>query len=211
MDILIENISKEIDGKIVFSDIDWQIKHNSLVAIKGNSGTGKTTLLNIISLLEKPSSGKILFDKTDVTNISIKKRRNYLKEELGFVFQNYGLLENSTIKQNLSLALKFKKLNRKMKHEQMLEVMEQMNLSDVDLQAKVSTLSGGEQQRVGLARCVLKNSNLIIADEPTAALDSTNERIIMTKFKELQAKGHTIVLTTHSENYDEWFDDILHL
>ena len=98
-----------------------------------------------------------------------------------------------------------------MKHEQMLEVMEQMNLSDVDLQAKVSTLSGGEQQRVGLARCVLKNSNLIIADEPTAALDSTNERIIMTKFKELQAKGHTIVLTTHSENYDEWFDDILHL
>lgn len=211
MKISIENVSKEINGKTVFSNINWQVKNNSLVAIKGNSGTGKTTLLNIISLLDKPSSGGILFNSENVTNISIKKRREYLKKNLGFVFQNYGLLENSTIKQNLEIALKSKKFGKRKKLDLMIDTLQQVNLSSLDLNVKVSSLSGGEQQRIGLARCILKNGNLIIADEPTAALDSENEKIIMLQFKELKKRGHTIILTTHSNKYDDWFDDVFYL
>lgn len=211
MNIKIKNVTKKIADKIIFENINWQIENKTMVGIKGKSGAGKTTLLNLISLIDQPSSGEIFFNTVNVTNISIKKRRKYLRDDLGFVFQNYGLLENSTIKQNLELSLKAKKLQKKKKIFLMKEVLQQMDLSTLDLYGKVSSLSGGEQQRIGLARCILKNSNVIIADEPTAALDSENEEMIMTQFKKLKESGHTIILTTHSDKYDHYFDELFYL
>jgi len=210
MKIEIKNISKDINGKKIIKDINWKINSGTLVSIKGNSGSGKTTLLNIISLLDKPTVGKILFDEKEVTNIKLRKKRELFKYNIGFIFQNYGLLENSSVKDNLQMGLRFQKLNNKQKRLKMEAVLEQVNLS-LDLSEKVTSLSGGEQQRIGLARCILKNSNLIIADEPTASLDSENENMMMRKFKELKNKGCTIILTTHSEKYNDWFDDIIYL
>ena len=211
MEIILEEVSKEINKKSIFSNINWTISNHSFVAIKGNSGAGKTSLLNIISLLEKPSSGNILFDTVNVTNSSIRKRRMYLRKNLGFIFQNYGLLEHSSIRENLELGLKSRKLSKKQKVDLMMDAMEQMNLSKLDLNEKISSLSGGEHQRIGVARCILKQGTTIIADEPTAALDWENEKMIMLKLKQLNAIGYTIILTTHSKRYDEWFDDIFYI
>lgn len=161
------------------------------MVISGESGSGKTTLLNMIGALERIDSGQIT-----VEGIDIMRRRNqlsYYRNTVGFLFQNFVLLEEKTVYQNLNMI---RKGNRSTISIQ--EALEKVGMSDF-VNAKVYTLSGGEQQRIALARLMVKKCDLILADEPTGSLDEKNAKKVMSILKQMNEKGTTIILVTHSE------------
>lgn len=190
--IQIENVSKSFGEHILFSNLNIEINTGEFVIFSGASGCGKTTLLNMIGGLEKPSDGQILVDGAD-----INKRRNqleYFRSKVGFLFQNFALVENKTVKQNLELVRKKNRSNITID-----QALEKAGLSD-KLDATVYTLSGGEQQRIALARLMVKKCDIILADEPTGSLDKGNAKAVIDILKELNQKhGKTVIMVTHDE------------
>ncbi len=187
--IKIINMNKSFGNKTLFKNFNLEVKKQEFVIISGKSGSGKTTLLNILGGIEKVDSGNILIDGIDIT-----KEKNllyYFRYKVGFLFQNFALIENKTVKQNLDIIKKSCKTNMSIQ-----EAMEMVGLEN-KLNQKVYTLSGGEQQRVALARLMLKKCDLILADEPTGALDRENADIVISILKEYQKMGKTICLVTH--------------
>ena len=186
-----EGVSKAFGEHILFRGLTFEIEDGEFVIFSGASGCGKTTLLNMIGGLEKLSGGRILVDDIDVT-----KRKNqlaYFREKVGFLFQNFALVENKTVRQNLELV------RRKNRSDVSIEqAVEKVGLSD-KLDAKVYTLSGGEQQRIALARLMVKKCSLILADEPTGSLDKANASKIMEILKSLNSQGKTVIMVTHDE------------
>src|SRR5699024_10232410 len=171
------------------------IEQGDFVIIKGASGTGKSSLLNIIGLLDSPDSGEVIYNGALVKKE--KEKLKYKREDISYIYQNYGLLENETIFKNLTLPLNIsRKDTTKLK-----EVMAKVGLSDLSLKTKIYTCSGGEQQRIAIAREILKEPRLIIADEPTGNLDENNSDNVIDIFKTLNSQGITIVMATHDSNY----------
>lgn len=189
MIIKLENVKKSFGDNIIFDDLSFEIKRGELVAIIGKSGSGKSTLLNILGGLEKIDSGKITVDDIDITQK--KNLVNYFRTEVGFVFQNFALTENKTVKENLDIIKKNAKSGITIE-----EALESVGLKD-KLNEKVYKLSGGEQQRVSLARVMIKKCNVILADEPTGSLDPENGNKIMDIFKRLNKEGKTVIIVTH--------------
>lgn len=190
--IKIENLCKGFYDKILFDDFNLTIESGDYVTISGESGCGKTTLLNMIGGLEKPDDGEI-----NVFDINIVKRKNlqkYFAQTVGFVFQNFALVDDKTVMENLNLV---RKKNRS--DMSIMQALEKVGLED-KADSKVYTLSGGEQQRIALARLMIKKCKLILADEPTGSLDKKNTDIVMKILKQLNDEGKTIVLVTHDEN-----------
>ena len=189
--IKFDKVSKAFGEHILFRGLTFEIADGEFVIFSGASGCGKTTLLNMIGGLEKLSGGRILVDDIDVT-----KRKNqlaYFREKVGFLFQNFALVENKTVRQNLELV------RRKNRSDVSIEqAVEKVGLSD-KLDAKVYTLSGGEQQRIALARLMVKKCSLILADEPTGSLDKANASKIMEILKSLNSQGKTVIMVTHDE------------
>lgn len=188
--IVIENLSKSFEDKVIFRDYNMQIKDGEFVVFAGNSGCGKTTLLNMIGGLEPPDKGTILVD-----GIDIHKRintRTYFMYKVGFLFQNFALLENKTVRQNLELIQKKARTNFTVE-----EVLDHVGLRD-KADVKVYKLSGGEQQRIALARLMLKKCDIILADEPTGSLDEKNADTVMNILHQLNNQGKTIIVVTHS-------------
>lgn len=186
------NVSKIYKNKIVLDNFSIEINKGDFISITGESGRGKTTLLNILGLLEKPSTGNILVDGVKNPN---KKQKMLIQRNLfGYVFQNYALIENETVKNNLNIALEYTK--NKNKKEEMDKVLEQVNLEGF-LNHKIYELSGGEQQRVALARVFLKDCSYIFADEPTGNLDQRNRDMIFDILKRLNTLGKTVIYATH--------------
>lgn len=189
--INIINVSKRFEDKILFSNLNLTIEDGEFVIFSGPSGCGKTTLLNMIGAIEKLDNGQILVD-----NIDISKRKNqlpYFKSKVGFLFQNFALVDNKTVKQNLELVQKDSKTDITIQ-----EALETVGLLD-KLGKKVYTLSGGEQQRVALARLMLKKSKIILADEPTGSLDRKNSEMVMNILKNMNQQGKTVILVTHDD------------
>ncbi|GGI03840.1 ABC transporter ATP-binding protein [Mammaliicoccus vitulinus] len=193
--IKLKSIYKSFDKKQIIQGFNFTIEQGDFVIIKGASGKGKSSLLNIIGLLEDPDDGEVIFNDKVIRkeNDKIKFRRN----DIAYIYQNYGLLENETILKNLTLPLNVSKKDT----SRIEEVIQRVGLSNLDLKAKVYTCSGGEQQRIAIARAILKEPTVIIADEPTGNLDEENSLNIMNIFKELNSKGITVIMATHEKAF----------
>ena len=186
------------------------VKEHEFVAIMGPSGCGKSTLLNILGLLDDPDSGSYLFNGVEVTGLNEDKRCDLRRENIGFVFQNFNLIEELTVFENIELPLEncgMKASLRKMKVEKALKSV----LLNHRRNYFPSQLSGGQQQRVAIARAVVNDPKLILADEPTGNLDSRNGLEIMDLLTMLNDAGTTIVMVTHSEHDARYSHRIIHM
>ncbi len=178
-------------------DISFDVEAGEFVAIMGASGSGKTTLLNLISTIDKVTAGHILVNKEDITTLKGNKLNKFRREELGFIFQDFNLLDTLTAYENIALALsiqnkKYPEINSKIK-----EVAKELNITNI-LKKYPYELSGGQKQRVAAARAVITNPKLVLADEPTGALDSKSSRMLLETFKKLNKDYEaTILMVTH--------------
>jgi ABC-type antimicrobial peptide transporter, ATPase component, putative len=186
MTIEIVNVTKKYGSKEIFTDLNLTFEAGKSYALIGGSGSGKSTLLNIIGRLEKIDSGKVLVDKQDIWKI---KERTYFKNTIGYVFQNYSLIENKTVYDNLKLLNKDKKI--------ISEILEKVGLSTDYLKHKIYELSGGQAQRVAIARMLMKPRKIILADEPTGALDSEIGNEIINLLLSEAAKNNYVIIATH--------------
>lgn len=190
--IKINNLCKKFDDKTIFLDLNLEIKTGEFVALSGGSGSGKTTLINMIGGLEAFDSGSIYIDDIEVK--TGKKKISFFREKVGFLFQNYGLIENKTVQQNLDIVKKRGRSGVEMK-----EALTSVGLEGYE-KTPVYKLSGGEQQRVALARLIMKKCDVILADEPTGSLDRKNAEVVVDILKKFsKEKNITIVLATHDE------------
>jgi putative ABC transport system ATP-binding protein len=208
--IKLTNVSKSFEREVL-KDFTLTIPDGDFLGIKGKSGSGKTTLLNIIGAIEEVDAGQICINKLDYTRLSAKKQREIFRKQISFVFQSFGLLENESIRKNLSLVLGIKKTPKKLWEEKILEVLHQVNLGYLNLDIKPHSLSGGEQQRVALARTILSNNPIVLADEPTGSLDEQNGNLVMRTLQKMNKSGKTVVVVTHSDRYDSMFTRIVRL
>ncbi|MDE8563413.1 ATP-binding cassette domain-containing protein [Anoxybacillus rupiensis] len=201
--IEIRNLTKKFDEKIVFSNFNLKIEDGEFVIISGSSGCGKTTLLNMIGAIEKIDHGDIIVD-----GIDIKNKRNhlhYFRTKIGFLFQNFALVDNKTVKENLKMIRKDCRTDLSIE-----EVLRKVGLEE-KINKKVYTLSGGEQQRVALARLMLKKCDIILADEPTGSLDKKNAEAVLDILNQFNEQGKTIILVTHDEEIKKGGNRVVNL
>lgn len=196
MIIELKNINKSYSNKYLFKNLDFSIKKGEMVAITGPSGVGKSTLLNIIGLIDKPDSGEVVICSNKNPFDKEKVKLKLFRDNIGYLFQNYALVDNYTVSKNLDIALEYVKNKNKKRLKE--EALEKVGLLD-KLNNKIFELSGGEQQRIALARLMLKEKDIILADEPTGSLDEDNRDIILKLLKQLNDEGKTIVLVTHDK------------
>lgn len=194
--ITLSNINKRFGEKVLFRDYSLHIEAGEFVAIKGESGAGKTTLLNIIGLLETPDSGSVTLCGARNPSFSSRAAVHLRRHKLSYLFQNYGLVDTDTVEANMKLATRFGKAKGKAEKERIADALAQVGLSGYE-RRMVYTLSGGEQQRVALAKIIAKSPDIILADEPTGSLDERNRSYVMDILKELNRQGKTIVVVTH--------------
>ncbi|WP_301049186.1 ABC transporter ATP-binding protein [Lactobacillus intestinalis] len=193
--IIINKMSKLFEKRIVFENVDFSLKEGASYAIVGKSGVGKTTFLNILGGLENPTSGKVLIDDVEVNE---KNLPNLRRVKFGFIFQNFGLIDNETVRENLLIGLANQNLSKHEKDVAIKKVLKELDLGNLELNQKIYTLSGGEQQRVALARIILKKAKIIFADEPTGSLDSENSNLILRHLLTDFGRDATILIATHS-------------
>ena len=206
--IKIEHLTKSFGERIVFQGINLQFAAGKVYSLIGNSGCGKTTLLNILAKLEPYDKGSISYRGQELKQI---KSHHFFKNELGYLFQNFGLLENETIAANLELGLIGQKLTKQEKKQREEEVLEKVGLNYLTLDQKIYELSGGEAQRVALAKVILKDPPLILADELTAALDPETSQEIMNLLLSLKKPDRLIILATHNPAIWEKADEVIRL
>lgn len=189
--IEVKNLTKRFGDHTLYENLNFTINDRDFIIISGESGKGKTTLLNMIGSLEKPTSGQIIIDGLDVS-----KRKNPKKlfsDKIGFLFQNFVLMEDKTVEQNLRIIK-----NRDSSNITIMEALKKVGLAD-KLKSKVYTLSGGEQQRIALARLMIKKCDIVLADEPTGSLDRKNADIVFHLLKELNNMGKTVIIVSHDQ------------
>ena len=187
----IVNMSKSFHEKTLFIDYNLKIPDGAFAVIHGKSGTGKTTLLNIIGGLEKIDDGQVLVNGIDISKK--KNKKNFYRYTVGFLFQNFALVDGKTVRQNLEMVSPAFRTDISIG-----DALTSVGLKGFDSK-KVYTLSGGEQQRVALARLMIKKCELILADEPTGSLDPENTRMVMNILKNINKEGKTIIIVTHNE------------
>ena len=185
----------------VFKNINYEFEQGKMYAIKGKSGSGKTTLLSIITGLEKCTAGKVLYENKDLKKMNLDTYRN---TDIGIVFQSYNLLPSLTASENIIISMDISKVNVKNKKQRALELMKSVGLSEEQAKRKILKLSGGEQQRIAIARSLAYNPKIIIADEPTGNLDKDTENDILNIFENLaKNENKCIIIVTHSQNVCE--------
>lgn len=204
--IKITGLNKQFDDRKIFNDLDLIIEDKEMVAISGSSGSGKTTLLNILGKLDSEYTGEIIIDGTNLKAIA---QTAYLRSTIGYLFQNYGLADNLTVSKNLDFALKY---SDDKSTEAKEEALTSVGLEpSTYLNKKIYTLSGGEQQRIALARLFLKPCSIILADEPTGSLDIKNRDIVLKILRKMNEEGKTIVIVTHDPHVLEVCDRVVSL
>lgn len=177
--------------------INFTVEAGEYIAIMGESGSGKTTLLNILALLDKPTSGKVILMGKDLQEIKDSEMAKFRRENLGFVFQDFNLLDNFTVKENILLPLVLSDEKISVMEEKLLKIAKKLNVSDL-LNKYPYEISGGQKQRTAVARALISDPKILLADEPTGALDSNSTRELLKVFKDLNQDGETILMVTHS-------------
>ncbi|MBN2244212.1 MAG: ABC transporter ATP-binding protein [Candidatus Aminicenantes bacterium] len=202
-------MTEEIETTAI-NNVNLDIKKGEYVAIMGPSGCGKSTLLNILGMIDKPSGGDYYFLDEEVSRYSERQRANLRKNNIGFVFQSFNLIDELTVYENIELPLLYLGYSSSERKKRVHEVMEQ-----IEIMARKNhfpqQLSGGQQQRVAVARAVVARPSLILADEPTGNLDSAHGDEVMKLMGDLHENGTTIVMVTHSPAYAEYSHRIIHL
>lgn len=196
--ISLKKITKKFGNHLIFSELNLEIQEGELVAIMGDSGAGKSTLLNIIGLLDVEYDGHYLISGQNLKNASWRKKSEFIRSNINYLFQNYALVDDETVMNNLMYALYYSDFSKDEKNEIIRSAMNEVKLINV-LDKEVYKLSGGEQQRVSLARLIIKKGNLVLADEPTGNLDTKNKEIVVNILKKLNEMGKTVVIVTHDE------------
>lgn len=200
--IRLENINKLYEGdtyKIqALQDIMLTIGEGEFMSIMGRSGSGKTTLLNILGFLDTATSGTFLFDGKDVSHISSKNLWRYRRENIGFVFQNFALIDHNTVLENVILPLQAMNVSRREAVKKADRLLDRMGIAEMKHKYP-SQISGGQKQRVAIARALVADPKIILADEPTGALDADTAEEIMQIFQEIHAQGKTVVIVTHDD------------
>lgn len=191
--VSLRKVTKEYGEVAALRDIDMTITQGELVAIMGPSGSGKTTLLNIIGCMDKPTSGTVLIDGVDISELSNRELTEVRRQKIGLVFQQFHLIPHLSATENVMLAQYYHSLPDRREARRALE---RVGLKD-RAGHYPSQLSGGEQQRVCVARALINYPSIILADEPTGNLDEENEKVVISLFEELHAEGHTVILVTH--------------
>ena len=193
----------------VFKNINYEFEEGKMYAIKGKSGSGKTTLLSLITGLEKCTEGQILYDGKTLKKMNLDRYRN---TDIGIVFQSYNLLPRLTAIENIIVSMEISKVKVKNKKQKALELMKSVGLSEEHAKRKILKLSGGEQQRIAIARSLSYNPKIIIADEPTGNLDKDTESEILKIFKNLaKNENKCVIIVTHSQNVCDEVDVVYEL
>ena len=208
------NLSKIFRAEMVettaLSNVNFEVSSGEFVAIMGPSGCGKSTLLNILGLLDNSDSGEYYFEGIEVSGFTEKQRTNLRKGNIGFIFQSFNLIDELNIYENVELPLLALNVPVSKRREEVEKILEQMRISHRRNHFP-RQLSGGQQQRVAIARALITNPKLILADEPTGNLDSTNGEQVMQLLEEMNAGGTTIVMVTHSMNHADRAHRIVNL
>lgn len=191
-------------------NVNLEINEREFVSIMGPSGCGKSTLMNIIGMLDNPTEGEFYFLGTDVSKFTERQRARMRKENIGFVFQSFNLIDELTVYENVELPLLYLNISSSERKKKVLEVLERIQIMHRKNHFP-QQLSGGQQQRVAVARALVSTPKLILADEPTGNLDSTHGDEVMNMLTELNEAGTTIVMVTHSPSYAEYGGRIIHL
>jgi len=209
--IEIKNIHKSFGQLEVLKGIDLSIKKGEIVSIVGPSGAGKTTLLQIIGTLDKPNEGKVMINDTNISKLSNNKLSDFRNQHIGFVFQFHQLLPEFTALENIMIPAFIGGVSKSVAKQKAEELLEFMQLKD-RAHHKPNELSGGEKQRVAVARALINNPEVILADEPSGSLDSKNKRELHQLFFDLRDKyGQTFVIVTHDEELASITDRTIHL
>lgn len=214
MKLKIENLEKvfrtELVETVALNGVSLEVNDGDFVAIMGPSGCGKSTLLNILGLLDNPTNGSFQLDGVEVSKLKEKERTKFRKGNIGFVFQNFNLIEELDVLDNVKLPLTFLKMTQSERKERVQEVLDRMNISH-RINHFPNQLSGGQQQRVAIARAVIARPGLILADEPTGNLDSKNGQDVIELLSELNREGTTIIMVTHSQRDASYARRIINL
>ena len=192
------------------NEVSLEIKKGEFVAIMGPSGCGKSTLLNILGTLDSSTSGKYFFDGKEIDKMSESQLTSFRKGNIGFVFQNFNLIDELTVYENVELPLVYLNSKKSERKKKVMEVLERMNIAHRAGHFP-QHFSGGQQQRVAIARAVVTDCPLILADEPTGNLDSTNGLEVMELLSELNRQGTTVVIVTHSQRDAKFAHRVIHL
>ena len=194
--IIISNLNKYYENIKVLSDVNIHIEKGEIFGIIGHSGAGKSTLLHILACIDSYESGEYYIDDTLVKNCSEKKLAQIRNKKIGMVMQDFALIEEYTVQENLLVPLIFGKVKKREQSKKIMDVLEKVNIAELK-DKRVNQLSGGQKQRVAIARALINSPEYILADEPTGALDSNTSDDIMDVFEELNKNGHTVIIVTH--------------
>jgi putative ABC transport system ATP-binding protein len=209
-----ENLNKIYNsGKLkvhALRGIDMEIEKNDYIAISGPSGSGKSTLLHILGCLDTPSAGRYLLDGVEVNGLTSNKLAEIRNRKIGFVFQTFNLLPNMTILENVELPLLYAGVGKKERRKRAEKVLDEVGLAE-RLKHRPSELSGGERQRTAIARALVNEPAIILADEPTGNLDSVSGSSVLNVFNQLHNQGHTIIVVTHDQNVAKIAKRIIHI
>ena len=195
--IKLKDVSKSFGNRHIFENFDLEITPRKITAIVGKSGTGKTTLLNLIGLLDTEYEGEIIVNDTNLKILKPKQRAKFIRENINYLFQDYALIEMENVEYNLLLSLAYVKISSSEKIKLINEALEKVGLSEFN-KKPVYTLSGGEQQRVALARTIIKPGNIVLTDEPTGNLDEYNGNIVFDLLEQLKEQNKTVIIVTHN-------------
>lgn len=194
----------------ILKDVSLSIEKGEYLAIMGPSGSGKSTLMNIIGCLDKPTSGEFTLDGKDMLALTDNELSEIRAHKIGFVFQSFQLLKGETAIQNVMLPLSFAGVKRNLRRDIALKALERVGLAE-RVNFLPTQLSGGQKQRVAIARALVNNPDIILADEPTGALDQKSGKSVMELFEQLNREGVTIILITHDENVGKRANRLLHI
>lgn len=194
----------------VLKGLDLTIEQGELVSIMGSSGSGKSTLLNVLGILDSYDEGHYKLNNTLMSNLSEKKAAHYRNNMLGFVFQSFNLISFKNAMENVALPLYYQGVNRKKRNTIALEYLDRMGLRDW-AEHMPNEMSGGQKQRVAIARAMISKPKVILADEPTGALDSATSLEVMDLFREINKEGITIIIVTHEKDISEKTNRVIHI
>ena len=206
----LRGVSKSYRGRTVIADLSLAVGRGEMVALTGRSGAGKSTVLNMIGLLEQPDSGTLTLFERKAPQIGSRRGRQLLRRELGYLFQNYALIDGDTVSANLAVAQAFSGLTRRRRRDARAEALARVGLTGFE-DRRVFELSGGEQQRLAIARLLLKPCELVLADEPTGSLDAENRDRVLSLLAQLRADGKSVVIVTHDPSVAQACDRVISL